>query len=68
MYMSTGKMAEYLGVSIKFLKENKDFLFKKGTHYFIPAGRVYPMWCVNSMLDWVKGSDDRTAEIIKRMV
>ena len=68
-FLTTGKMAEYIGVSISFLKDNKDILFKKGVHYFIPPGRSHPLWDTEKMISWVKSdSDAQVNDIIKKVV
>ena len=67
-FLTTGKLAAYIGVNIRFLKENKDILFRKGEHYFIPAGRVHPLWDVDKMIAWVTDSNDTVDEILKKVV
>lgn len=67
-FLTTGKMARFLGLNIRFLKENKDVLFQKGVHYFIPDGRVHPMWDTDKMIEWVTDSNDTVDEILKKVV
>lgn len=53
--LPTGKMANYLGISRDFLKDNKDVIFKKGIHYTIPQGKKHPLWIVSEMEKWALG-------------
>jgi len=66
-YLSTGKMANYLGVNIRFLKENKGFIFTKGCHFFIPEGRTNPLWCVTKMEEWVRSEGKKAEDILNRV-
>ena len=52
--LTTTKMVQYLGISKDFLLKNKDKLFIKGIHYFIPNGFNKILWNVNEMEKWVK--------------
>ena len=53
--LPTGKMAEYLGISLDFLKDNKDVIFQKGIHYTVPQGKKHPLWIVEEMEKWALG-------------
>ena len=55
-YLSTGKMAKYLGYSRDKLKDLKDAgILKKDIHYTIPIGCKHPRWNVEKMEEWAAG-------------
>ena len=68
--LPTGKMAEHLGVSRDFLKENKDVIFKRGVHYVIPQGRKHPLWIVSKMEEWVlsENMSDTAKKVLSHII
>ncbi|WP_456471185.1 hypothetical protein [Caminibacter sp.] len=69
--LPTGKMANYLGISRDFLKDNKDVIFKKGIHYTIPQGKKHPLWIVSEMEKWALGQmqiSDTAKEVLNNIL
>jgi hypothetical protein len=58
MTLSTSKIAQYLGISKDFLLKNKNKLFKKGLHFYEPAGINKTLWNVRQMEKWVTGKEE----------
>lgn len=57
MYLRPNQVENEIGISAKMLRELKDTVFKKGTHYFIPAGLTHPLWNRDALLSWINGND-----------
>ena len=66
--LSTGKMAEYLGISKDFLTDNKGILFFEGIHYTIPRGMKHPRWKVEAMEKWFNNMEDNISETAKQVL
>ncbi len=54
-FLSTKKMAVYLGYHPDFLRKNMGLLFFEGEHYFKPPGTRTLRWNVDKMTAWVMG-------------
>jgi len=54
-FLTTSKMAAYLGLSKDFLLSNRGSLFIEGKHYFNPTGINKLLWDINAMEKWVRG-------------
>ena len=57
LYLRTGKMAELIGRSTRWLKSNKGVLFKQGIHYHQPKGEREPFWDIEAMNKWVRSTE-----------
>lgn len=70
LYLRTGKMAALIGRSSRWLKEQKDVLFKKGIHYHQPDGEREPFWDIEKVNDWVRSQEksQEIDEILKKVV
>jgi hypothetical protein len=64
-------MANLVGIDNKFLHENKNVLFKKGIHFYIPTGKKYCLWKVEEMVKWVenpKSLDEESQKLVDRIL
>jgi len=73
LYRSTSAIVELIGVNERFLSENKNKLFIKGIHFFIPKGKKNTLWSITEMIKWVENTSDDTYEdiaddVLSRMV
>lgn len=57
MYLRPGEVESKIGISVKTLRDLKDHVFKKGTHYFIPPGLKHPLWNRDALLEWINGNE-----------
>lgn len=58
MYLRPNQVESQIGISAKTLRDLKDSVFKKGTHYFIPKGLHHPLWDRDALLSWINGNDN----------
>lgn len=61
-WVTTSKAAEALGVSAKFLRAQRDQLFKKGTHYRVvnpAAWRPEYRWHLKQLESLMAAGDDQ---------
>ena len=61
-WVTTSKAAEALGVSAKFLRTQRDQLFKKGTHYRVvnpAAWRPEYRWHLKKLESLMAAGDDQ---------
>jgi len=54
-YLSTSKMAKFIGYSADFLRKNMHKTFTEGIHFFKPSGQREYRWSVSKMQEWVRG-------------
>jgi len=57
MYLRPNQVQSEIGISTKILRDLKDVVFKKGTHYFVPVGLTHPLWNRDALLSWISGND-----------
>jgi hypothetical protein len=69
-YLRTGKMAELIGRSTKWLKQNKDVLFIRGVHYYQPDGEREPFWDIQKIDEWIRSQNqnEEVAQIVNSML
>jgi len=54
-YMSTPKMAQFIGYSKDYLMKHREVLFFHGTHYFTRDKRIN--WKVSEMIAWIENKN-----------
>lgn len=65
MYLRPNQVENEIGISAKTLRDLKDSIFKKGTHYFIPKGLCHPLWNRDALLAWINGNEtDEISQLV----
>ncbi|BCD61706.1 hypothetical protein NrS5_02 [Nitratiruptor phage NrS-5] len=69
-FMSTKKMAEYLGYHPDYLRKNIGILFFEGEHFFKPPGTKSYRWDVQKMTEWItcKNISTTAQEILNKIL
>jgi len=69
-FLSTKKMAEYLGYHPDFLRKNMGILFFEGEHYFKPPGTRALRWNVEKMQAWIMGKEvsQEAQSVLERVI
>ncbi len=69
-FLSTKKMAEYLGYHPDFLRKNMGILFFEGEHYFRPPGTKTLRWNVAKMTEWItsKNLSSASKQILNKIL
>jgi len=69
-FLSTKKMAEYLGYHPDFLRKNMGVLFFEREHYFKPPGTRALRWNVEKMTAWVtaKNLSETSQQVLNKIL
>jgi len=67
-YLTTKKMAFYLGYSSDYLLNNRGLIFFEGVHYFPKDKRID--WKVSTMVSWVENQsiNSQVQSILQRLI
>ena len=69
-FMSTNKMAKYLGYHPDYLRKNMGTLFQEGVHFYKPTGGRNYRWDVQKMTEWLTNSNisPKSKEILNKIL
>lgn len=69
LYLKPNQVQNHLGISSKTLRDLKDTIFIKGTHYFIPIGLKYPIWSSEALINWIKNdNNDEVSSLVNNIL